>query len=99
MKRSEEALTAIAIYCSTYVQATSQKQILPAFPNSKMALGVYFFTYNHLLCWRTVVSQLIRIKDAKQSTMGHYSLDALHRKDLLSETDFSSVIDEFASAK
>jgi len=48
-------------------------------------------------------SQLARIKSVKRSTMNQDRLDALAllciERELLHETDFSSVIDEFATIK
>ena len=48
-------------------------------------------------------SQLTRIKDVKRSTMGQHRLGVLAllciESDLLRETDFNGMIDEFATLK
>lgn len=77
--------------------------ISTAFPNTEVALRIYLSLMATNCSGERSFSQLTRIKDVKGSTMSQHRLGVLAllciEKDLLSETDFSSMIDEFATVK
>ena len=77
--------------------------ISAAFPNTEVALRIYLSLMATNCSGEWPFSQFTRIKDVKRSTMSQHRLGVLAllciEKDLLFETDFSSMIDEFATIK
>ena len=99
-KSSKEASTSIAQHIFKLLHTTG---ISSAFPNTEVALRIYLSLMATNCSGERSFSQLTRIKDVKRSTMSQHRLGVLAllciEKDLLSETDFSSMIDEFATIK
>lgn len=97
---SKEASTGIAQHMFKLMHKTG---ISTAFPNTEVALRIYLSLMATNCSGERSFSQLTRIKDVKRSTMSQHRLGVLAllciEKDLLSETDFSSMIDEFATVK
>ncbi|XP_068233551.1 uncharacterized protein [Palaemon carinicauda] len=99
-KCSKEASTGIAQHMFKLRHKTG---ISTAFPNTEVALRIYLSLMATNCSGELSFSQLTRIKDVKRSTMSQHRLGVLAllciEKDLLSETDFISMIDEFATVK
>ena len=77
--------------------------IYTTFPNIKVMFRIYLSLMSTNCSGECSFSQLARIKNVKQSTMSQDRLALLallcFERELLHETDFSSVIDEFAAIK
>ena len=90
-------------HCSTYFQIVAHKWSLHCIPNYRSIFRTYLSLMSANRSGVRSFSQLARIKNAKRSTMSQDRLGVLAllciERELLHETDFSSVIDEFATIK
>jgi len=77
--------------------------VYTAFPNTEVIFRIYLSLMSTNCSGERSFSQLARIKNVKRSTMSQDRLGVLAlvcvERELLHETDFSSVINEFATIK
>jgi len=89
--------------CSTYFKFLHTNGVYTAFPNTEVIFRIYLSLLSTNCSGERSFSQLARIKNVKQSTMSQDRLGVLAllciERELLHKTDFSSVVDEFATIK